>query len=237
MENVDELQQEIHNLNMQCSEMMDINASLQTNNTILSNFIMSTYDISGIDVEFIACGNIRTYDICGNLIGCVTTDESDAFVPCSDNEYEDEMLPCVLPPDLSNNMHVHIKENGVRELGARPRLKPKPKSKDLYDYPGFYPQYCPSYYSPYKILLDDEYAMSIRDITGSKPRAMPQGQHSQPPGQHSQPPGPLGHPQREYHDYNRWNNWSPYRWHGPHGPYGPNGPYRPNKPYRDMSCN
>jgi hypothetical protein len=238
-----DLEQEIYDLSAQCSDMMDMIASLQTNNIILSNFIMSTYDISGIDASFIASVNIRTFDICGNLIGCVTTDQSGNFVPCSD---ENEFIPCVLPPDLSNNMHVYIKGGQGKRGLPKPKPPPVKKTRGLFDYYNpycppyynpYYNPYFPDYYGPYNALYDD-YDRSVQFHAATKPR---------PPTPHPSVSRSLS--RRDDHDYNRWHNWDRYdqhRWNGRHGPnwpnkeHGPYGPHWPNRPYRtynDMSCN
>jgi hypothetical protein len=93
-------------------------------------------------------------------------------------------------------MHVYIKGNGVRELGAKPKPKPKSglvnKKKGLYDYPyyypgcypGYFPLYYPpyysplyysDYYSPYNTILDDNYD---NRMTNSFPKLSGSGNES-----------------------------------------------------------
>jgi len=80
-------------LKTQCSQMMDLVHTLQANNDVIQNFVMSAFDLSG---NLAGCVNIRTFDESGNVLYCVKSDICGNFSPCMD--MSDNILPCVLPP-------------------------------------------------------------------------------------------------------------------------------------------
>ena len=95
------LMTENETLRSNCHELCETVESLQTNIIVMSTFIKSIYDFSGNIPSFANCINISTYDACGNIISCVSSDEFGTFLPCDD--LSKHIIPCVLPPDLSGN--------------------------------------------------------------------------------------------------------------------------------------
>lgn len=89
-----------HRLMTKYAELLQANGLLQQNIRMLSNYIEKMYDTSG-NSGSVCTLNITTYDICGNLLTCVTTDSSGNFVPCMGLDAKGNFIPCVLPPDLS----------------------------------------------------------------------------------------------------------------------------------------
>jgi hypothetical protein len=102
-------------------ELMQMVHTLQSNNDMLNDFIMSSYDVSG---NANCCTEIATYDLSGELMSCVMTDISGNFIPC-----------IVHPKDMSCN---YI---GGKILGNHPNDKDKRLSCDYDHHYNRYPYY------------------------------------------------------------------------------------------------
>ena len=152
-----------HRLMTKYAELMQANGLLQQNIKMLSSYIEKMYDMSGNSGS--ACTlNITTYDICGNLLTCVTTDSSGNFVPCMGLDAKGNFIPCVLPPDLSGGgasrdfpcypyyPYGPLLFDDDMDYRSMDRDLPIPNEKqmdrDLLDYPYLYP-YGPYPYGPY----------------------------------------------------------------------------------------
>jgi hypothetical protein len=164
-----------HRLMTKYAELMQANGLLQQNIKMLSNYIEKMYDLSGNSGP-VCTLNITTYDICGNLLTCVTTDSSGNFVPCTGLDAKGNYIPCVLPPDLSGGFAsrefpcypypyypypypygpplLFDDDMDYRSMDRElpiptPPIKHEiPKDRDLLDYPYLYP-YGPYPYDPY----------------------------------------------------------------------------------------
>lgn len=139
-------------LKTQCSQMMDLVHTLQFNNDIINNFVMSAFDLSG---NLTGCVNIRTYDESGNVLYCVKSDICGNFTPCMD--MSDNILPCVLPPlsSILSQMRDMCGNHPHRDMSCNSRDFPYydpylysryPYDRYLYDR---YPYDCNPYYSDY----------------------------------------------------------------------------------------
>lgn len=182
-------------LHQKCNSFLEMYNSMQTNLDLMNNFIMTTYDFSGNIPTFAACVNITSYDCSGNKLSCVMTDASGQFVPCNEIVLANNIIPCVLPPDLS----------GSRPISQLPL--PANTNKDLpcWNYPYCYPYYSPyysPYYYPYYGYGYDYDSDDDRDINlSSIPQPM---QPSAPMHKDSSKCGP-------YRPYFPYNGYWPYR--------------------------
>lgn len=190
---------ENHILMAKCAELLHVNGLLQQNINMLSNYIETMYDVSGNSGS--ACTlNITTYDICGNLLTCVTTDSSGNFVPCMGLDAKGNFIPCVLPPDLSGVV-------AWRDLHCYPEpdLSGGFASRDFsYHHFPRYPRYPRYPYYPYPhwpLLFDDDmdYRSMDRDLPSPPEKQMDRGLFDYP---YLYPYGPYP--------------YGPY----PYGPYG-----------------
>jgi hypothetical protein len=132
---------ENHQLMMKYSELLQTNELLQINIKMLNKYFETMYDLSG-NIGSPCNINITSYDMCGNLLTCVTSDMSGNFIPCMGIDLHGNFLPCVLPPDLSGS-------HGTKSRGL-----------PYYGYPFGYPYDYPYGYGyPYNysnLLSDDD---------------------------------------------------------------------------------